>query len=807
MAVREIFSSTTALVSFLLVFSAALANDQGYLARGSSISTQDDTATILVSPNGAFSCSFYKVATNAFTFSIWFSQSADKTVAWTANRDTPVNGKGSRLIFQRDGRLDLLDYNGMAVWSTNTTSTRADRAMLLDSGNLVVIDPLGRHLWESFNSPTNMLLPLQPMIRNTELVSASARGLLYSGSYIFYFNSDNMLTLIYNSPEISSIYWPNPYYKSWENGRTTFNNSQFGVLDNTGRFVASDRLQIEASDLGDEVMRRLTLDYDGNLRLYSLNGNDGSWLISWMAFPRACEIHGLCGINSLCTYIPKLECSCIDGFEMIEPNDWSKGCRRKTNMTANMKWSKSMVNSMANQEFSFQKLGGTDFWGYDFNYTSSLTFFECRKICLGIQDCQAFGYRKGTGECFPKVLLFNGKNFTFPYNDIYLKVPKAALPLPKLASRQTHECKVTEQEAYPSSQMLDGATSKFKFGYFLSSVLTLLVIEVVLIAVGCWVVYKWERRPQTTDEGYRIISSQFRRFNYKELEKATKGFQEELGSGGSGTVYKGVLDDERKVAVKKLNDVIQGEQEFRSELSVIGRIYHMNLVRKWGFCAEKTHRILVSEFVENGSLAKALFDKQRLSPLLLWKQRCNIALGVAKGLAYLHHECLEWIVHCDIKPENILLDEDFEPKIADFGLAKLLNRGAGAQMLSRVHGTRGYIAPEWALNLPITGKADVYSYGVVLLELVKGVQVSNWVVEGEREMEMAVRHSADILKEKLASEDERWLLEFVDDRLGGEFDYSQAVMMVKIAVSCLEEERRRRPNMSQVVEALLSLVE
>uniref|UniRef100_A0A453QU08 non-specific serine/threonine protein kinase n=1 Tax=Aegilops tauschii subsp. strangulata TaxID=200361 RepID=A0A453QU08_AEGTS len=128
---------------------------------------------------------------------------------------------------------------------------------------------------------------------------------------------------------------------------------------------------------------------------------------------------------------------------------------------------------------------------------------------------------------------------------------------------------------------------------------------------------------------------------------ATNCFQEELGSGGSGAVYKGVLDDERKVAVKKLNDVIQGEQEFRSELSVIGRIYHMNLVRIWGFCVGKTHRLLVSEFIENGSLAAVLFDHQSNSHVLQWGQRYNIALGVAKGLAYLHHDCLEWIVQCD----------------------------------------------------------------------------------------------------------------------------------------------------------------
>ncbi|KAK3128469.1 hypothetical protein QOZ80_6BG0462130 [Eleusine coracana subsp. coracana] len=809
MALRGIFSFTVILFLFLLVSSISCANDQRYLARGSSISTQDDTIAILVSPNGAFSCGFYKVATNTFTFSIWFSWSSEKTVTWTANRDAPVNGKGSKITFQKNGGLALIDCNGIAVWSTNTTKTRADRAILLDSGNLVIMDPKHQPLWRSFDSPTDTLLPWQPMARNTKLVSASARGLLYSGLYTFYFDSNNILTLIYNGPETSSIYWPNPDYRWWENGRTAYNSSQYGVLDQKGQFVASDQFEFQASDLGDEVMRRLTLDYDGNLRLYSLNTSSGHWSVTWMAFQRVCEIHGVCGRNSLCTYIPKLGCSCLKGFEMIEPSDWTKGCRRNVNLTSKWNWSKGSsgkTNNTDSKQFSFRKISGIDFWGYDFNFTEAVPLWKCKKMCLEKQDCQAFAYRKGEGKCYPKVLLINGKNFTHPYNDIYLKVPEVTVSLTEMSPGLSMNCKVTEKEAYPSSQLFEGGPSRFKFGYFLSSALTLLVIEVVLIIFGCWVVYKWERRPEITDEGYMIISSQFRRFSYKELQKATNCFQKKLGSGGSGTVYKGVLDDERSIAVKKLNDVVQGEQEFRSELSVIGRIYHMNLARIWGFCTEEKHRILVSEFVENGSLDKILFANQSFS-LLQWRQRYNIALGVAKGLAYLHHECLEWIVHCDIKPENILLDKDFEPKIADFGLVKLLSRGAGAQKLSRVHGTRGYIAPEWALNLPITSKADVYSYGIVLLELVKGIRVSSWVDEGEGEMEMAVRHSAEILKKKLASEDQSWLLDVVDYRLNGDLNYSQAAMMVKIAVSCVEEERTRRPTMSLVVETLLSVME
>jgi serine/threonine protein kinase len=144
--------------------------------------------------------------------------------------------------------------------------------------------------------------------------------------------------------------------------------------------------------------------------------------------------------------------------------------------------------------------------------------------------------------------------------------------------------------------------------------------------------------------------------------------------------------------------VIQGE-EFWAEVSTIGRIYHMNLVKLLGFCSDRSHRLLVSEYVENGSL------------------RFKIALGTARGLAYLHEECLEWVIHCDVKPENIFLGSDFEPKIADFGLAMLFKRGAIGSRISRIRGTRGYMVPEWASNLPISARVDVFSYGIVLLEM------------------------------------------------------------------------------------------
>jgi hypothetical protein len=568
MAMRGTYFST-GLIAFLFVSFAALASCQDILQRGSSISIKDGTTTILVSPSGAFSCGFYKVATNAFTFSIWFTWSSEKTVAWTANRDTPVNGNGSRIVFQKDGSLNLLDYNDTAIWSSNTAAMHAVSASLLNNGSLVIMDPDGHHLWKSFDSPTDTLLPLQSMTTSTKLVSASAKGLLSSGFYTFYFDNNNKLSLLYRRSEISSVYWPG-------NAKISYNSSQYGFFDPNGTFIASDQLRFSASDLGDNIMPMLTLDYDGNLRLYSLNVTSGNWSISGMLFVQICEIPGLCGVNSLCEYRPNLRCSCLEGFEMIEISDWSKGCTRSR-------------NSVANEDLLFIKLPGTDFWGYEFGNASQVPLQKCLEMCLDSSDCQAFRYRGVTGQCYLKTLIFSGKEYPEPYCDIYLKVPKGVSLSSRLPSIQIPACKVTEIEV-PLS--IAPSRKIFKFGYFLSSALTLLVVEVILILFGFWAVHRWKRRPENTDEGNMIIFSQFCRFSYKELQKATNCFREELGSGGSGVVYKGVLADERKVAVKKLSDMIQGEQEFRSELSVIVRIYHMNVARIWGFCAEKTQRLL-----------------------------------------------------------------------------------------------------------------------------------------------------------------------------------------------------------------------
>lgn len=759
----------------------------------SSIAVEDASDHILVSPSGNFSCGFHKVATNAYTFAIWFTGSADATVAWTANRDAPVNGRGSRAVFHKDGSLLLQDFDGRVVWSTNTSATEADRAQLLDTGNLVVADAAGRTLWQSFQWPTDTLLPEQPITRYKRLVSASARGLPYSGYYNFYFDSNNILNLIYDGPEISSNYWPNPINKWWENNRTAYNSSRYGSLDNQGIFSASDHLRFNASDMGEGVMRRLTLDYDGNLRLYSLNAADGSWHVTWVALPRQCDVHGVCGRYGVCTYRPGPTCSCPEGFVASNASDWSKGCRRAFDVPCG-------------EDVYFAEMPHADFWGFDFNFTTGLTFDTCRQICLDDCNCEAFGYKKGVGKCYPKISLWNGRAPDIEQS-IYLKVPRRVKNFdPSVLLFHGHACTVGERNASISSSYLHVRGDKINFIYFYCFLAVVFVMEAIFIVVGYLFIFRADPSGrQVRDEGYSLVFSHFRRFTYDELSSATCKFNDELGRGASGAVYKGVLDDSRNVAVKRLEELTEADEVFRSALSIIGRINHMNLVRIWGFCSERSHRLLVSEYVENGSLDKVLFDGERAGFVLGWHSRWKIVVGVAKGLAYLHHECLEWIVHCDVKPEKILLDADFEPKITGFGLVKLLSRDACGRVLSRVQGTKGYIAPEWALSLPITGKTDVYSFGVVVLELIRGQRVCDWVVNGGEGVRMDFQQLVAWLKEKMTCEVRSlWLEEVVDARLHGDFNHLEAAAMLELAVSCVDDNPNRRPSMNAVVQKLLS---
>ncbi|KAL2524559.1 G-type lectin S-receptor-like serine/threonine-protein kinase [Abeliophyllum distichum] len=245
-------------------------------------------------------------------------------------------------------------------------------------------------------------------------------------------------------------------------------------------------------------------------------------------------------------------------------------------------------------------------------------------------------------------------------------------------------------------------------------------------------------------------------------------------------------------AVKKLDSISQGEKQFRTEVSTIGTIQHVNLVRLHGFCSEGDRKLLVYEYMENGSLDSHLFNVKE-SKVLDWKTRYQIMLGIARGLSYLHEKCRDCIIHCDIKPENILLDAEFCPKVADFGLAKLVGRDF-SRVLTTLRGTRGYLAPEWISGNAITAKADVYSYGMMLFEFISGRRNSEQSKDGL--VKFFPSFAASV------TEEGGDVFGLLDPALNGNADAEEVSKICKVACWCIQDEENIRPSMGHVIQIL-----
>ncbi|GMI65525.1 cold-responsive protein kinase 1 [Hibiscus trionum] len=286
-----------------------------------------------------------------------------------------------------------------------------------------------------------------------------------------------------------------------------------------------------------------------------------------------------------------------------------------------------------------------------------------------------------------------------------------------------------------------------------------------------------------------------RLFTYKELKLATGNFHysNKIGEGGFGIVYKGTFRDGTVVAIKVLSaDSTQGVREFLTEINVIADIEHENLVKLHGCCVEGNHRLLVYGYLENNSLAQTLLGGGHSSMQFSWPTRRKICIGVAKGLAYLHEEVRPYIVHRDIKASNILLDRNLMPKISDFGLAKLFPDNM-THISTRVAGTTGYLAPEYAIRGQLTRKADIYSFGVLLLEIVSGRCNTN----------RRLPPSDQYLLERAWNLYERGqLAELVDMSMSGDYENEEAQKFLKIGLLCTQEVPKQRPSMSEVVKML-----
>lgn len=394
------------------------------ITKGSFLSVEEPK-DIIVSPNGMFCAGFYAIGENAYSFAIWFSepnfQTKNLTLVWMANRDQPVNGKKSKLHLQDNGNLVLRDADESHVWSTNTFSLSTVHLILLNTGNLVLYN-VGVILWQSFDFPTDTLLPQQIFNRHSKLVCSRSETNKSSGFYTLYFDNDNILRLLYNGPEVSSIYWPDPWLTDWDSKRAGYNNSRVAVLNTLGNFSSSDDFNFMTSDYGTLLMqRRLKLDHDGNIRAYSRRQREEKWYVSWQAKSRPCRIHGVCGPNSLCSYYSNgVKCSCLPGYKMKNDGDWSYGCEPKFSLSCNKTQSRFLV------------ITNVELFGYDYGIMTNYTLEQCKELCLQLCNCKGIQYTyviagsgiPGTYTCYPKLQLRNAYRIPYFNADLYLKLPE-----------------------------------------------------------------------------------------------------------------------------------------------------------------------------------------------------------------------------------------------------------------------------------------------------------------------------------------------------------------------------------------------
>ncbi|KAI3743194.1 hypothetical protein L1987_60900 [Smallanthus sonchifolius] len=320
-------------------------------------------------------------------------------------------------------------------------------------------------------------------------------------------------------------------------------------------------------------------------------------------------------------------------------------------------------------------------------------------------------------------------------------------------------------------------------------------VNVMLIGLVCLGFFMNYQKDINHHLSIKFVNTNLPHFTHQELVEATNVFKEELGKGAFGIVYKGVIG-RNTVAVKKLDRVFDdSEKEFQTEVNAIARTHHKNLVQLLGYCDEGEQRLLVYEYMSNGTLASFLFGDGRPS----WKQRSNIAIGIAKGLSYLHEECSTQVIHCDIKPHNILLDEYYNAKISEFGLAKLLMMNE-SRTNTRIRGTKGYVAPEWFRNTAVTIKVDVYSFGVLLLEIIS-------CRRSVKNNESGVEYGA-ILTDWAWDCYQEWILDaFVENDMEAIDDYKKLTTFVMVGLWCVQENPSKRPTMRKVIQMLEGVIE
>ncbi|KAG2542951.1 G-type lectin S-receptor-like serine/threonine-protein kinase At2g19130 [Panicum virgatum] len=737
----------------------------------------------LVSEGGNFELGFFSRGNpKRHYIGIWFKNITKQAVVWVANRERPVlEPSTSRFALSDRGELVLLAApSGTVLWSSNATSPspRTTVATLQDDGNLVVrsdarASALSVVTWQSFDHPTDTWLPGAnlgydrvrgvhsfltswtdaenpapgPFSMVIDPRGQSKLNLLAGGEHQYWTTGLWDGEIFANLPEMRSGY---------------FVGVPYALNASVNLFTYHDRVPLG--------IQNFVLDVNGQMHRRQWSETAGDWNLFCSEPHDACDVHGSCGPFGVCSNTTSTACQCPAGFAPRLKGEWrlgnmASGCERRQSQQADCH-----KDGFLELPYAVQLPNGSVEAA-----AGARSGVACELSCL--RDCSCTAYAYDGAKCSVwKGELLNLRRVSNDQGDqgaagavLHLRVADSDLPA-----------------VHPSKKIHDGGLAA-----------AVLILAILVIAAPVVVVL---RRRRGKGKVMAAAQSTLLVFDYRAVKEATRDFSEKLGSGGFGSVYKGALPDATPVAVKKLHGWRQqGDKQFRAEVVTLGMIHHVNLVRLRGFCSEGSKRALVYDYMANGSLDSHLFKSSSSSKRVMsWGQRFGIAVGVARGLAYLHEKCRECIIHCDIKPENILLDEALGPKLADFGMAKLVGRDLSG-VLTTMRGTPGYLAPEWLAGAPVTAKADVYSFGLVLFELVSGRR--NAAAASPEEaggcsgamyfpVHAAVRlHAGDVAS-------------LLDERLSEDANLMELERLCKVACWCIQDEERDRPTMGLVVQQL-----
>ncbi|KAL3821549.1 hypothetical protein ACJIZ3_007454 [Penstemon smallii] len=693
----------------------------------------------MISNDGTFELGFFSPGnSNNRYVGIWYKKSTVRTVVWVANREIPLTNTSGLLKVIEPGLLVLQNEANVTIWSTHTSNftARTPVAQLHDSGNLVVKDTNDDNsenfIWESFNYPTDTLLPGMKLgwnfITNLEVYMSSWKSNddPATGDYSYHCEPSGYPQDVLKKDGVVQ-YKTGPWNGLRFSGVPNLRKNPIFSFDVV---INKNEVYYHFELLNNSIISRFTMLPSGIAQRSTWIDRTQGWVVYITSPTDNCDIYRLCGVYGSCHIANSPVCGCLNRFipknqQGWDRADWSEGCVRKKPLNCS--------NGDAFLKYSGIKLPDTQHsW-----FNESMTLGQCKEMCTRNCSCMAYANldisRGGNGCLLWFDDLVDIKELSAEGQDIYIRMASS---------------------------------------------------EIILVMLCC---YGNNHPDERHNEHLELLL-----FDLRTITKATENFSinNKLGEGGFGPVYKGLLEDGKEIAVKRLSRTShQGVNEFKTEVICIAKLQHRNLVKLLGCCIQGEENMLVYEYMKNNSLDLILSDPMK-SKLLDWPKRFHIINGIARGLMYLHQDSRLRIIHRDLKGSNILLDSDMNPKISDFGLARTFGGNETGAKTSHVVGTYGYMSPEYAVDGLFSVKSDVFSFGVIVLEMVSGKRNRGF---SDRE------HHLNLLGHAWMLYREERSLELVDSYLGNSICTSEVLRSIHVGLLCVQQCPEDRPNMSSVV--------